>query len=361
MKVRAFLNAFQPYEWEPSNEQLAASLGLRLEQIHRFDTNTSPFRPVKWLEELAKLLPRLNVNEYPDPSYSKVRGLLAEYVGVDVDQILLANGGDEALDIIVRAFIDPGTKALISTPTYSLFKILVEVMGGEALSVPRRRNFTDDVDAIISHIGDETRLIFLCSPNNPTGNIVKREDVLRILEEPGCTVVIDEAYYEFSGKTLADLTSRYENLIVIRTFSKAFSLAGVRLGYIVASQKTTRLLNKLRPPNSVGIISLALAEIALKDLDTMRGYVDNILKERDRCVRFLQKLKNVVVYPSEANFLLLRFLNLKGERAHRLLLERGLVTRDFSKVPGLEGCIRFSPARPEENDMLLQAIAEIAG
>lgn len=362
LRVRRMLEDFEPYEWETPSGDIAAKLGLPVDQIVRFDTNAAPSIPRKWLIELASKLKDLNVNDYPDTSYLRFRRALSRYTGVDVDRITVTNGADEGLDIIVKTVIDKDTSVVTSSPTYMFYKVVTQIAGGKLVSVPRREDFSDDEESLLRATKEESiRAVFLCSPNNPTGNSVKRETLVRLLEETDAVVAVDEAYSEFSGKTVLDLTEKYDNLVILRTFSKAFCLAGARVGYIVSSKKTIDILNRVRPPNSLSVISLALAEISLNDFDAVRANIDFIVGERERCRTFLKNLRGVRVYPSETNFLLLRFDDIEPEQVFKLLMQRGLVVRNVSRTVGLERCLRFSVRLPHQNDMLLNAISEIIG
>jgi len=360
LRVRRLIEDFEPYEWEKPSRDLASRLGLKVEQIVRFDTNASPKTPKKWLRELASRLESMRVNDYPDTSYLRLRTAISKRLGVELDMITVTNGADEGLDILAKTFIDEGTYAVTSTPTYTFYRVVVQLAGGGVIPVPRVGDFEDDEEGLLkaARRGD-VRLIILCSPNNPTGNSSRHETVVRLLEESDVVVAVDEAYSEFSGKTFLDLTSRFDNLIILRTFSKAFSLAGARVGYMVSSKATAGLLNKVRLPNSLSVISLELAEIALNDPETVSENVRFMVSERERCRSRLDELKGVKVYPSEANFLLVKFIEHDPEEVYRRLTKRGLIVRNVSKTPGLEGCLRFSVRLPEQNDMLLEAISEI--
>ncbi|MEM3507057.1 MAG: histidinol-phosphate transaminase [Candidatus Bathyarchaeia archaeon] len=359
MEIREFLKDFKPYEWELSNEQISTKTGLSVNRIIRFDTNTSPYPPTEVLNKLSSILLKLKVNEYPDTSYTEIRNYLSEYTNIDRDQIVLTNGADEALDIIAKVFIDNGTNALISAPTYSMYRVCVEILNGEIIPIFRSEDFSDNVDKIIESFSEKTRVVFLCSPNNPTGNISKRKAIIRLLEELKCPIVIDESYFEFSKKTVADLISKYQNLVIVRTFSKAFGLAGARIGYILSSKELCNLFNKVRPPNSVSIISFALAKLALESLDVMEKNVKEIIKERERISRDLMKTNKIHVYPSEANFILIKFLNVDALKIHKELLNRGIVTRNVSNMPMLKNCLRITIRTYDENNILLNNIYEI--
>ncbi len=361
MRFRKVLERFEPYEWETPSGDIAAKLGLAVDQIIRFDTNASPNVPSKWLRDLSSKLDKIGINDYPDTSYLSLRKALSEYINVPVDRITVTNGSDEGLDLLIKTFIDVGSKAVVSAPTYSYYRTITQTAGGDIVPVPRLKNFSDDIEGLIKAAKrEDSQIVFLCSPNNPTGNSSKREDIIQLLEGTDVAVAVDEAYSEFSGKTLVDLTNRYDNLIVLRTFSKAFALAGARVGYTVASKSTLDLINKVRPPNSLSVISLALAELAANDLDTMKKNVKIAVQERDRCRKFIvEQLKDIQVYPSETNFLLLRFEKIDPNKVHKELMRRGLIVRNVSKTTGLEKCLRFSIRLPKQNDLLLNALSEI--
>ena len=359
MRARRIFVDFEPYDWEPSNEQIAEQVGIKADKIMRFDTNTSPYIPSSLLRELKNGLESLPLNRYPDTSYSMLRKKLASYNKCSPANIMVSNGADESLDIIVKTFVDGDSEVILSVPTYSYYPVLVRLMAGKVKQIRRNKEFSDNFVAIKNAIGKNTSLVILCSPNNPTGSLVEPKGLKGLLETD-CVFIIDEAYYEFSGKTLAGLTKSYDNLIIVRTFSKAFSLAGLRVGYTIASEKTTSLLNLVRPPNSVGVIPLKLAEIALDNAKLMKENVSKMLAERNRCIAELDKIRGIEALPTSANFMLVRFAKHTGLEVCRKLAKMGLVVRDVSKLPSLRQCIRFSVGKPEENNALLNAIREIA-
>ena len=361
MRIREAVLKLKPYEWEPSKRDIAEEVGIPEEQILRFDMNTVPIKPEPVLQKFSEIVSKLPVNEYPDPSYRELREALSEYLDVPIENLTVTVGADEALDIMVKTFIDPGTKALISSPTYSFYRVIVETLGGRMVEVLRKPDFSDNIEALIDEcLSPDARIVFLCSPNNPTGNITPEKDAVRLLEAVECAVAVDEAYAEFSGTTLSKLTSEFENLIVVRTFSKAFGMAGVRIGYMVAHPKTIELLNKVRPPNSVSVVSLAIAKLALQFRDEILPEVQKIMAEKERVRAELAKLPGLKVYPSWANFVLVRFEEADAFRVYRELLKRGLVVRRLTG-PMLEGCLRITILERWANDRLITALREILG
>jgi len=356
LQTREFLKRFKAYEWETPTHQIAASMGLPEERVFRLDTNTSPFLPLVPLRELRKNVFSTGVNQYPDTTYRSLRELLSGYCQRGLDRFVITNGADEGLDIVTKTFLDPGEGTVTATPTYSMFRIVTELMGAKMTGVQRARDFSVNVDRVLHGVRKNTRIIFLCNPNNPTGNFTPQRDVEHLVKESGCLVAVDEAYQEYAGKSAIDLTDRYDNLVVIRTFSKAFSMAGVRVGYLVASETTVKELNKVRPPNSLTVISLALAESALKHIGEMRSNVTRIVKERERCFKELSEIKNIEPYPSEANFILFRVVGMDANVIHARLMKKGFVLRNLAEVPGIRNTLRVTTSTREINDGFIDAL-----
>lgn len=359
MQYRKILKDFEPYEWEISNKDIALKFNLNEQDIIRFDTNTSPFIPKEWLNNIASKLETLGINDYPDTSYIKLRKSISKYININENQISVTNGADEGLDIISKIFIDKDTDIIISTPTYSFYSIVTKIMGGNIISIPRKKNFVDDIENILKSPKRKNNIIFLCNPNNPTGNSIERKNVIRLLNEINSVIVIDEAYVEFSGNTLVDLTKKYNNLIILRTFSKAFSLAGARIGYIIASKTMVDILNKVRPPNSLSVISLALADIAINDIEKVNDNIKLIINERTKCKNFLENIPGINVFPSDANFLLIKFNKINSDIIYNLLLKEGLIVRNLNNIQSLENCLRFSIRNSKQNNVLLNTISKI--
>ena len=352
---------FDAYGWETPSHEIAAKVGLKAEQIARLDTNTSPFSPLPELKLLSKVAQHLEVNQYPDTTYLDVRKGLAAYCGVGVDRFVVTNGADEGLDIIGKTILDNGDEVVIPSPTYSMFRVVAELMGGRVRYVPRDPDdFSIGADEVLASVTPKTRLIFLCNPNSPTGNPMRVSEVEKIAKEARAAVAVDEAYYEFWGKTSLGLTERYDNLVVCRTFSKAFSMAGVRVGYLVAQPKTVDQLNLARPPNSLTVISLALAEAALRNLGEMRGNVRKLVGERVRVFKALKDAGQVEPFPSETNFILFRVRGgiARAVRLQKALMKRGLVLRSYSRTSGIGDCLRLTISKREVNDRFLAALHE---
>lgn len=359
MKIRNIFSKFSPYSWEMSTREIAVMTGLHPSRIHRMDTNTSPYTPEKALAVLSKKAPSLQVNEYPDTSYLDLRKQLSRYSKTRADQVIVTNGADEALDIITKTLLDAGDQVVIPSPSYSMYRVSSEIMGAKTLSVPRSTEFGLNLNVMTQKMTRKTKIIFLCNPNSPTGNLSSHEEIVSLLElDPNCTVVVDEAYFEFSGKTSSRFVRKYDNLLVVRTLSKAFSMAGVRVGYILASSDSINKLNLVRPPNSVGTISILMAQEALRDLASMRRNLRAIVGERDRMSRIMSETCDCVVYPSETNFVLFEPRHVESSMLHKKLMRRGFVLRDLSGVPGIQNCLRVSVSRLGVNDGFLRALSQ---
>jgi histidinol-phosphate aminotransferase len=357
MRIRELFSGFEEYGWETPSWEIAAKVGLRADQIVRLDTNTSPFRPESALRDLAKALGRLEVNEYPDTSYIGLREGLSRYTGKGLDRFVVTNGADEGLDIITKVFIDPGDEVIVPTPTYSMYRIASSIMGARVVGVPRKKDFTLDVERVLRAVTPKTKVIFICNPNNPTGDLTPIEEVETLARRSGVAVAIDEAYFEFCGKSAIGLTDRLENVIVCRTLSKGFSMAGVRVGYLVARADTSKVLNSVRPPNSLSVPSLFLGEAALRHAGEMRRNVRSTVRERERLMRRLGEIDAIEAYPSQTNFILLRVLGGDAGRLHSTLMRKGLVLRNLSNVPGVENCLRTTVGTPEVNDRLVEVLS----
>lgn len=339
-----------PYKWE---EDI-------LENALRFDTNTLPIPPRSLGVFLRSLESACPINEYADPSYARLKKLIASYEGVDKDMVTVTNSGDEAIDILAKAFLDPGDYFIVTPPTYEMFTIQCEINNGRSLKIPLLKDtFAVDVKRIIADSrGRKVKLIFLCNPNNPTGIVVPREYIEKILRNSKCIVVVDEAYREFYGKSVVPFLKKYENLVILRSFSKFAAIAGARVGYLITNRFLSQKFDGIRFPMGVSYFSYKLAEVVLeKDKDWIKQQIEMIKKERSRLTKELSKF-GFYIFPSKANFLLVKV----GEKATELcqkLKKRGIIIRDRSKKKYLEGCVRITVRSSKENNRLIRTLKEI--
>ena len=301
------------------------------------------------------------VNRYPDPQQRKLKEVIARRRGVAANQLLLGNGSDEVLDLIFRAFCIPNQdKIIVMPPTYGMYKVLANINCISLNEVPLNDDFQLVTKDILSQISTQTKAIFLCSPNNPSGNSFRREDILTLLQSFTGLVVIDEAYIDFSTqKSLVSDLSSYPNLIITQTLSKAYGLAGIRLGICIASEEIIDILNKIKPPYNINSLTQERAISALADWDTTQGQITQLIAERKGLFAQLEKISFVEkVYPSDANFLLARVDD--ANKRYTQLIENDIIVRNRSKQMGCENCLRFSVGTPQENQILIETLNRLS-
>lgn len=301
-------------------------------------------------------------NRYPDPHQWAIKQRLAPIKGVRVGQIFLGNGSDEPIDLLVRATCVPGQdNLLIMPPTYGMYEVSAALNDVALLKVPLTPDFQVDTEAVLGAITKNTKLIWLCSPNNPSGNLLQPEAIRRILEAAEHSlVIVDEAYIDFADTpSWTTQLDRYPNLVVLQTFSKAWGLAALRLGMCFASEELIQVLNKIKPPYNISAPTQTLALEALTQGAKKEGMVAQILADRQILAEKLRSLPNVqVVHPSDANFLLVQFDDAK--QVFEQLIEQQVIVRDRSKVKLCEGCLRISVGTHEENERLLDVLGQMS-
>lgn len=297
------------------------------------------------------------LNRYPDPKQRRLKEEIARLKGQDPACLFLGNGSDEGIDLLFRVLCEPGRDNVITVdPTYGMYGVCAAVNDVERRSVLLREDFSLDPDAVTGAVDEYTRLIFLCSPNNPTSNSLDRRSLLRIIDTVQCMVVVDEAYVDFSreGGLLPVLPGK-KNLVVLQTFSKAWGLAGVRLGMLFAHRELIGYLTAVKYPYNISALTLDRVLESLREPAAMERWVDLILKERELLAERLGNLPFVQrIYPSDANFLLVKMDD--PRRVYRYLMERGIIVRDRSSVPLCAGCLRITVGTGKENRLLLKAL-----
>lgn len=299
-------------------------------------------------------------NRYPDPHQLKVKQKLSEIKGVPVENIFLGNGSDECIDILQRAFCEPGIdNVIICPPTYGMYEVCANINDIKIKKVNLTSGFQLDLEAIENAIDGNTKMIFLCSPNNPTANSLYGGDIEAILDNYFGLVIIDEAYINFSKqRSFSTQLNEYPNLVVMQTLSKAWGLAALRVGIALASQEIVSVMNKIKPPYNINQASQELALQALDEVEQVNDMIKEIVKEREILAKALVNLSSVEkVYPSDANFLLVKMND--PVAIYKKLLERGIVVRDRSRVELCEGCLRITIGTAEENQALLSVLTAI--
>lgn len=295
-----------------------------------------------------------NYNRYPDPLQLKVKQRLSEIKGVPTKNIFLGNGSDEAIDILFRAFCRPEIDNVITVPpTYGMYEVSANINDIEVRKIRLTKDYQLDMESIAEGIDDNTKIIFICSPNNPTGNSINRTDIETILTNFNGLVVIDEAYINYSRqKTFIQELTEYANLVVLHTLSKAWGLAGLRLGMAFASEEIIEVFNKVKPPYNINEASQQLALEALQNVEQVNDWIKQTVNEREKLTADLAKLEIVEeVYPSDANFILVRTIDAKSIYKH--LVDKGIIVRDRSKVELCNGSLRITIGTPQENEILI--------
>ena len=296
-----------------------------------------------------------NYNRYPDPLQLDVKDAISKIKGVPIENTFLGNGSDEAIDLLFRAFCEPGKdNVIVLPPTYGMYQVSAQINNVEIRKVNLLPNFQLDLEGIAEAIDEHTKMIFICSPNNPTGNSIIRTDIETILANFQGLVVIDEAYINYAKqKTLISELTEYANLVILQTFSKAWGLAGLRLGMAFAPRPVIDILNKVKPPYNINQATQDLALEALKNVGQVNDWIKQTVQERTLLSEALLELPMVkTVYPSDANFILVKVED--ASKTYNALVDQGIIIRDRSKVALCEGCLRITIGTPEENNTLLQ-------
>ncbi len=296
-------------------------------------------------------------NRYPDPHQKEIKELLCKIKKVSTESIFLGNGSDEAIDLLMRAYCEPGKdNIIILPPTYGMYKVSARINNIGTIEVPLDSNFDLDVNRIISFITPRTKMIFLCSPNNPTGNSLSRERIETLLNEFDGLVVVDEAYIDFADEeSLTTWLHKYQNLVVLQTLSKAWGMASIRLGLCLAHPEIIGLLDTIKPPYNISGPSQQQAKFAVNHPAQFDERVKVIKLQREFLSKELMRLKIVLkVFPSNANFLLVKAIN--ANSIYQYLTNKGIIVRNRSKEPGCENCLRITVGTADENKKLIQAL-----
>jgi len=335
--VRDNIKALQPYASARDEYKEDSSSMVFL------DANENPFNN--------------GVNRYPDPQQTCIKDILSKQKGVSKQNILLGNGSDEVLDLIFRAFCEPNKDNIITLPpTYDMYEVLANVNAVEVVKVNLSKSFQPKVNDIIRAANSFSKILFLCSPNNPTGNSFKTEDVEKLITEFKGIVVIDEAYIDFSKqKSWLNRLAEFPNLIITQTFSKAYGMAGIRLGICYASNEIISILNKIKPPYNVNGLTQQKALERLSEPQEVTKEITNILNQRKCIITQLNKISWVeTIYPTDANFVLVKVDN--AAKRYTELLKKGIVVRNRTNQQGCKMCLRFTIGSQIENEKLMNAL-----
>ncbi len=299
------------------------------------------------------------MNRYPDPLQTEVKKRIQEIKGITSKNIFLGNGSDEAIDLLMRIFCEPGQDHIITLPpTYGMYQVSADICGLEVKKINLTTGFQPDVSAILDVANQHSKILFICSPNNPTGNSIDIKIIENLIQKFSGIVVIDEAYIDFSvGESAISFIGQYPNVVILQTFSKAWGMAGIRLGMAFASEEIINLFNKVKPPYNINVLTQKTALDGMANTKGVYENVNTILAERTKLEELLPNFSFVQkVYPSDANFLLAKVD--QPNKLYKHLVQKGIVIRNRSKVVLCDGCLRFTIGQPKENEQLLTALTE---
>ena len=354
-KIRSHLANVQTYTPVDPPELLAKKAGIPESEILKLNGNENPYGPSPAAIEAVAKAP---LHIYPDPLQRKMRQALSDYTGADPSSIIAGAGSDELIDLLFRLFIAPGDRILDFDPTFAMYAFCARVAGGSVELIQRDELFDIDMDAVRDAMDDHTKIIFVSSPNNPTGNLISEEKVEQLLDT-GLVVVIDEAYYEFCNQTVVGLIPKYDNLVVLRTMSKWAGLAGLRIGYGVMSPSLVKHIIDIKSPYNVNVAAEAALLASLEDAPALLDNVAKIVAERERLHVALEMMPGVTPWPSEGNFILCQLSNPdEASRVYEELASRGIFVRNFGSER-LQDSFRVAIGTPDQTDIFIAALQAI--
>jgi histidinol-phosphate aminotransferase len=352
--VQPHLLDMEPYQGVEPPEVMAARYGISPERVAKLDANENLYGASP---RLPAALASSSYSIYPDPEQRRVRAAIAAYAGARPEEVIAGAGCDELIDLLVRLTVGHGDEVIDMPPTFGMYSVAVRVQGGRVVRVPRDELFDPDIADVRGAVNGRTKLIFLCNPNNPTGNL-SPEWAIRELAELGPLLVVDETYHEFSGFTAAPLVAEHPNLVVLRSFSKWAGLAGLRLGYGIMAPELVQRLMAIKQPYNISTATEAALYASLEDTDLLLQRVRKLVEERVRLETMLHKMPGIQVFPSKGNFLLCRVARRPARQVQEALARQGLFVRYFS-APPIEDCLRITAGFPEHTDRLVAALQQI--
>ena len=350
------------YAVEDTLREISERYGIDSGEIVRLNSNENFFMPAERIRELLKeVAEECDLRVYPLEEEYQLKEMLADYVHLAADHIIVANGSDELIQQISWLFLENGEQALSVMPTFSMYRHSVCLSGAEYFEVPLMRDFSIDVDRILNVTTPRTKVLFLCSPNNPTANEFEPNAIRSLVEKFPGLIVIDEAYVEFAKRSMCSLLDEFDNVIILRTFSKAFGLAGVRLGYALASETlATEFSEKAQPPYPVGSIALKMGLKIMSNVGLVKDAVEQLKAERKTLVAKLNEIEGVKAFDSQTNFILFR-TGTQSNRIYKELLSKGVWVKNLGQILCYSNCLRATVGKPQMNLRLLSALEGIRG
>ncbi|HEY4711523.1 MAG TPA: histidinol-phosphate transaminase [Dehalococcoidia bacterium] len=353
--IRPELITMKSYTPIEPTEVLSQQTELPADKVIKLDGNENPYGCSPKVYQALATYPYYH--NYPDPEQRELRKALEEYTGLGRQHIVCGMGSDELIDLILRLCLEPGDEVINCPPTFGMYTFSTDVCGGKAVDVPRTEDFSLNMAGIGRALTKKTKVIFVASPNNPTGNTASENEIMELVDT-GKIVVVDEAYFEFSNVTVANLVPSYPNLIVLRTFSKWAGLAGLRLGYGFFPIEIAGYLMKIKQPYNANAAAQAAVLASLADIEYLRSNVTRVVTERRRLFGKLKELGWLRPYPSQGNFILCSLPGGEAKQIWQQLRKKGIFVRYFDTT-GLKDCLRISVGRPEDTDALVKALKEV--
>ena len=341
---------------------LDADFSKDSEELTRMSLNENLFIDLKEITNLLEESSRkVDPRFYPVPHGGTAVKAISNFFSINESKIFVGNGLDDVLDRISRVFISEGTKVGIIEPTFSIYSYYVELCKGEEIPILLKENFELDVDNILNSCIDDAKILFLCSPNSPTGNQFKEEDVREILSNFKDIVIVDETYVDFGRYSVFDWLDEFENLIVLRSFSKSFGLAGVRIGYLLADEDVVDVMKKSVHPFNVNSVSQQVVAIVFRRYDYFKSKIEYLKKERTRLIETLRDISGVTAYSSDANFVLFRVdkETVESSKVQSKLKEKGILIKDRGNLPLLKNCLRMTVGTRDMNDKFIYSLKNI--
>jgi histidinol-phosphate aminotransferase len=331
------------------------------EQIVKMNLNENFSMPTETVQKLLLDACRsIDVRAYPPPRGSLAAKAISRFLGFSESEVSVANGADEIMDLLMKVFVRKGSKVMVVEPSFPMYTFFAQLYGGSAVPVLLRPDFSLDVDAILEKADKDTRLLFVCSPNNPTGNQFREADIKRLLQEFNGVVVVDEAYVDFAQGSILSWVRKYDNLAVLRSFSKAFGLAGLRLGYLVSNRSIVEYVQRVVGPFNVNSVTQQAVALALEKWSYFEQQIKLVVNEREWLMKKLRQIDGVNPYPSDANFILFKVAKegLTSATVAERMENRNVLVKDRGHLPLLENCIRVTVGTRNMNQAFASALTK---
>ena len=348
------------YDVGETIEGLAVKLGRKPSEILKLNSNENYFVPLGFLKRtLKEVVEEVDPRIYPRDETRDLKCALSRYIGVPTEEIMLGTGSDQLIDLVSRIFLRHGDEAVSIDPTFSIYERCVRMQGAVYRAIPLKEDFSLDTEKILASVTPRTKLLFLCSPNNPTANQFDTDDIRLLAKSFQGLVAVDEAYVDFSAGSVVGLVKECGNLVVFRTFSKVFGLAGLRVGCAITSPSLAKVMNeKFQMPYSVTLIALKTALKLLNSTEIIDNAVENVKAERSRLIESLNEVEGVKAFSSGTNFVLFQ-VNKSSGGVYKALLAKGIIVRNIGHVLHLQNCLRVTVAPPPMTDRFLRALRQV--